>query len=352
VWEISLFPAHFKTDLLMTFLWPGFFFALLLVPFFIAGYGLFLRRRQQIVKNYGRLGVIQGEKGDRPGFQRHIPPLFFLIGLIILILALTRPQAAISLPRVEGTVILAFDVSGSMAADDFKPTRMEAAKNAALDFVEHQPVNVQIGVVAFSDSGFSVQKPTYDHDTILASIKRLSPQRGTSLAQGIYSSLNALTADANSTIPEHYSNLQPTPTTSPTPVPKGTYQPAVIVLLTDGENNENPDPMAAAQAAADRGVRINTIGIGNAAGTILHVNGITVHTSLDEATLQQIADTTDGVYYNASNEADLLKIYDDLTPQLVIKPENTEITAVFAGAGLLVFLVGAILSFLWLNRIP
>jgi len=126
----------------------------------------------------------------------------------------------------------------------------------------------------------------------------------------------------------------------------------VIVLLTDGENNENPDPMAAAQAAADRGVRINTIGIGSAAGTILHVNGITVHTSLDEASLQQIADTTDGVYYNASNEVDLLKIYDDLTPQLVIKPENTEITAVFAGAGLLVFLVGAILSFLWFNRIP
>jgi len=83
-----------------------------------------------------------------------------------------------------------------------------------MDFVEHQPVNIQIGVVAFSDSGFSVQKPTYDHDTILASIKRLTPQRGTSLAQGIYSSLNALTADANPMIPEHYSNLQPTPTTS------------------------------------------------------------------------------------------------------------------------------------------
>jgi Ca-activated chloride channel family protein len=277
--------------------------------------------------------------------------VFFLVGLIILIVALTRPEAEISLPRIEGTVILAFDVSGSMAANDFQPTRMEAAKKAAMDFVDHQPVNVQIGIVAFSDSGFSIQNPTYDRDVILTSIKRLSPQRGTSLAQGIYSSLNSLAADANQE-PLQFSDLQPTPAVTPTPVPKGTYQPAVIVLLTDGENNESPDPFAAAQAAADRGVRINTVGIGSPAGVILHVNGITVHTQLDEATLQQIADMTDGVYYNAANEQDLNKIYNNLTPQLVVKPEKTEMTAVFAGAGLLVFLVGATLSFLWFSRLP
>ena len=265
--------------------------------------------------------------------------------------ALARPQADLSLPRVEGTVILAFDVSGSMAASDFKPTRMEAAKNAAMDFVDHQPVNVQIGVVAFSDSGFSIQKPTYDRDTILSSIKRLSPQRGTSLAQGIYSSLKVIATEPTPP-PEHYSDLTPTPSFTPTPMPKGIYQPAVIVLLTDGENNENPDPFAAAQSAADRGVRINTIGIGSADGTILHVNGVTVHTRLDEATLKQISEITNGVYYNADNETDLNKIYNNLTPQLVIKPEKTEVTAVFAGAGLLVFLVGAVFSSLWLSRLP
>ena len=124
--------------------------------------------------------------------RRHIPPALFLAGLTILIVALARPQTVVSLPRVEGTVILAFDVSGSMAADDMKPTRMEAAKAAARDFVQRQPPSVQIGVVAFSDNGFSVQVPTNDQDAILAAINRLTPQRGTSLANGIRASLNAI----------------------------------------------------------------------------------------------------------------------------------------------------------------
>ena len=338
-------------ETIMSFLWPGMFYNLLVIPVLIGVYILFQRRRERISQNLGNMGVVQEKKGERPGFQRHIPPLLFLIGVAILITALTRPQAEISLPRVEGTVILAFDVSGSMAADDFKPSRMEAAKKAATDFVDKQPNNVQIGVVAFSDGGFAIQKPTYDRDAILGSIHRLSPTRGTSIGQGLYSALKVLTFEP-APLPEHYSNLTPTPPVPPTPMPKGTYQPAVIVLLTDGENNESPDPLAAAQAAADQGVRINTIGVGSASGTILHVNGITVDTRLDETMLKQISEKTDGVYYNAENEVKLQKIYDNLTPQLVVKPEKTEITAVFVGAGLLVLLVGAVLSFLWLSRLP
>jgi len=324
---------------------------LLLVPLFVVGYLLMQRRRRRITASYGSLGVVRGPSGKAPGVSRHIPPTLFLAGLTILTLTLARPQAVVSLPRVEGTVILAFDVSGSMAATDFKPTRMEAAKVAAQDFIQHQPPGVVIGVVAFSDSGFAVQPPTNDRDALLAAIKRLSPQHGTSLARGIEGSLNTIAAN-NSDGPLTYSNISPTLQPTPTAVPKGTYTSAAIVLLSDGENNEAPDPLAEAQIAADRGVRVYTVGIGSAAGTNVHVNGFTVHTALDEGTLQQIAKITGGTYYNAQNEQDLLKIYDNLSSSLIIKPEKTEITSLFAGASILVLLIGGVLSLTWFSRLP
>jgi len=229
---------------------------------------------------------------------------------------------------------------------------MEAAKAAVRDFVQRQPLTVQIGVVAFSDSGFSVQVPTNDQAAILAAIDRLSPTRGTSLANGILISLNTIAAaDAGQTT-RYYSNVTPTPSPTPTPVPKGTYTSAVIVLVTDGENTVSPDPIDAAQTAADRGVRVNTVGIGSAAGTTLHINGFTVRTQLDEAMLQQISQLTDGTYYNAENEQDLHTIYDNLNPQLIIKPEKTEVTSILAGAGLLVLLIGGAFSLRWFSRLP
>jgi Ca-activated chloride channel family protein len=334
----------------MTFIWPTMLlFTILMVPLLIALYLILQRRRRRFAAKYGGLGLASA--GSEIGKRRHIPPILFLIGLSILMIALARPQTEVSLPRIEGTVILAFDVSGSMAADDMQPTRMEAAKVAARDFVQHQPASVQIGIVAFSDSGFSVQPPTNDQDAILAAINRLTPQRGTSLANGILVSLNTI-ATSGQPNTNFYSSLTPEPTPTPTAVPQGTYTSAVIVLLTDGENNENPDPLAVAQTAAKNGVRIYTVGIGSAAGTILHVNGFTVHTQLDEATLQQIAQITGATYYNAQSKEELLKIYDNLDPQLVIKPEKTEVTSIFAGASVLVLLVGGLFSLLWFSRLP
>jgi Ca-activated chloride channel family protein len=295
---------------------------------------------------------MQEASGRRVGSRRHIPPLFFLIGLTLLLLALARPQTVVNLPRVEGNIILAFDVSGSMAADDLKPTRMEAAKTAALEFIKHQPPSVLIGVIAFSDSGFMVQAPTTDQEAIVATINRLTPERGTSLGNGILASLNTLAAAEAEEAPRLYTNLTPAPTASPTPVPEGVYTPAVIILLTDGENNETPDPLEAAQVAVDRGVRIYTIGIGSAAGTTLTVEGFTVHTQLDEALLQQISQLTDGVYYNAENEEELREIYENIEPQLVIKAEEMEVTSLFAGASILVLLIGGAFSLLWFSRLP
>jgi Ca-activated chloride channel family protein len=337
----------------MSFIWPIMLVTLLLVPLFVVLYTRLQRRRRRFAASFGSLGLVQSGTTQRkgPGARRHIPPVLFLVGLTILLIALARPQTVVSLPRVEGTVILTFDVSGSMAADDMKPTRMEAAKAAARDFVQRQPRSVQIGVVAFSDSGLAVQAPTNDQEAILSAINRLAPARGTSLGQGILASLNTIAAAAEQA-PHLYSNLTPTPMLTPVPVPKATDTPAVIVLLTDGENNENPNPLSAAQAAAERGVRIYTVGIGSAAGTTLHVEGFTVHTQLDEATLQQIAQMTEGAYYSAENQQDLQTIYDNLDLHLVIKPEKTEVTALFAGVGVFVLLIGGICSLLWFSRLP
>lgn len=335
----------------MSFIWPAMLVFLAAIPLSVVLYTRLQRRRQRLVARYGSLGFLQGALGRQLGKRRHIPPALFLAGLTILLVALARPQAAISLPRAEGTVILAFDVSGSMAAEDMKPTRMEAAKAVARDFVQRQPRSIQIGVVAFSESGLTVQPPTDEQESVLATINRLSPQRGTSLGQGILSALNTIALDAEPP-PNLYTNLTPGPVATPTPVPKGTHTSAVIVLLTDGENNVSPDPLAAAQAAADRGVRIYTIGIGSAAGTPLRVNGFNVYTRLDEQMLQGIAQLTDGAYYNAENQDELRTIYDNLDLQLVIKPEDTEVTSLFAGAGIVLLLIGGLCSFLWFSRLP
>lgn len=327
----------------MSFFWPSMLVFLILIPLLVGGYFLMQRRRQRAVEKFGSLGWAQA---DQPGMRmrRHIPALIFLLSLTILILSLARPKAPMSLPRVEGTVILVFDVSGSMAADDLNPTRMEAAKAAASEFVKRQPPGVQVGVVAFSDGGLTVQVPTNDQEAILKAISRLAPQRGTSLAGGIFAALD-LVSGAGGEAP-----LTPVP--SPTPMPPGQYSPAVIVLLTDGENNMNPDPLEAAQAAADLGVRIHSIGIGSASGATLTINDFIVHTSLDEQTLKGISTLTDGTYFNAQSEADFQKIYESIEPQLVIKTEDMEVTSIFAGAAMLLLLAGGLFSMLWFNRIP
>lgn len=328
-------------------------FSLVLIPLFVGIYILMQRRRRRLSANFSSLGFTLGAKGNQPGWRRHLPVALFMIGLTILLVALARPQAVVALPKQEGTIILAFDVSGSMAADDMKPTRMEAAKAAARDFVKHQPLFVQTGVVAFSDNGLSVQVPTNDPSAVLAAINRLVPQNGTSVAQGILASLNAIAVESNGEPPsEIYSNLLLTPTPTPTPVPQGTYTPAVIILLSDGENNENPDPLTAAQTAANRGVRIYTVGIGSPTGTTVHINGFSLHTQLNENTLKQISQITGGTYYNAQNTQDLIKIYDHLDTQLMNKPEKTELTSLFAGTSIFLMLIGGLFSLLWFSRLP
>ncbi len=336
----------------MTFQWPLMLWLLLLLPV-AAGLYLWLQRRRQVARPAAFGVTMEAGRSAGRGLRRALPPVLFLVALAFLITALSRPQAVVTQPTLNGTVILAFDESGSMAANDLKPSRMEAAKAAALKFVGEQPATVKIGVVAFSDNGFTIQVPTNDTVKVSNAIARLRPQKGTSLASGILTALNTI-AVASAPPPESrfYSNVTPQPTPSPTPMPAGKYSSAVIILLTDGENNESPDPLTAAQTAADQGVRINTVGVGSAAGADLNIEGFTIHSQLDEELLKQISQMTGGTYYNAASAEDLSNIYSHLAPQLVMQPQKMEVTSLLAGAGLLALLAGAVFSLAWLGRLP
>jgi Ca-activated chloride channel family protein len=326
----------------VTFTWPAMLYALLLMPPLA---WLYLRLRKARQQAPTQLMFTQAGPDPSAGPKaRWTSPILLAAGLIVLLVALARPQAVVTLPRIEGTAILAFDVSGSMAADDYEPTRLEAAKAAAQAFVQGQPSEVLIGVVAFSDGGFSIQEPTQDREAILGTINRLRPESGTSLANGILASLQVLVPGFN--------EESPTGETPPEPEPAFSPGSATIILLTDGENNLDPDPIEAARTAADLGVRIHTIGVGSAEGTLLEIEGFIVHTSLDEAGLQAIAEITGGTYFHAGDATDLEEIYSQIEPELIVKTEEMEVTALFAGLGALLLLGGGLVSLFENGRMP
>lgn len=338
----------------MSFLWAQMLWALLIVPVYILAYVLVQRRRQRYALRYASLTLVREAVGRGPGIRRHIPPILFLVGLAAMVLAMARPVATVMLPSQQGTVILTVDVSGSMRADDLKPNRIEAAKAAARSFVQNQPTNVRIGIVSFSNNASVVQAPTTDRTAVLAAIDRLAPQRSTAIGSGILTSLDAIFEQPGATpTPSSSDQLAaPQPAPTPAPVPRGTYAPAVVVLLSDGASNVGPQPLDAAKQAADRGVRVYTVGVGDPAGAILRAEGRSIRVRLDEDTLKRIAQETDGKYFRADSESNLDEIYKGLSTQLVFKEEQTEITAAFTGAAAVLMLAAGALSLLWFSRLP
>jgi Ca-activated chloride channel homolog len=347
----------------VSFIWPPVLGLLLAIPIGVAIYRRRDTRRATRAAAFGwgsasasasasGAGAARGSTRRHAAWLRRLPAALTLAGMTILVLSLARPQGVIGVPRFEGTVLLAFDVSGSMAATDVAPTRMEAAKAAALGFIEQAPASLRIGVVVFSDTGFSTQVPTYERAPVVAAIRRLEPERGTSLGRGILASLTAIDIAEHPPGVDYYTTGSPPPTPTPTPVPSGVHEPAIIVLLSDGENTEDPNPDDAVRAARDRGIRIDTVGIGTVAGTTLDVEGFKIHTGLDEAALQAIADSTDGTYYPATDQADLARIYDDVGSRLVVRTEPLELTPVFAIAGFALLVVGGVTSLRWFGRMP
>ena len=329
----------------MTFIWPWMLLSLLVLPLLAVWYGQLRRQRQQAVVRLGPLGVVQSQTGQAVGRRRHVPPLLFGLGVGTLLFGLARPEMPVSLPRVEGTVILAFDVSSSMLADDLQPTRLDAAKTAVRAFAENQPSTIQLGVVAFSNGGLVVQPPTNVAEDVVATVDRLSPAGGTSLGQGIFTALSAIAGK-----PLAIDEAALAEGTGTFELPD--YSSAVILLLTDGENSEAPDPLAVAQVAANAGVRIYPIGIGTAEGSVLEIDGFSVVTQLNEPLLEEIASVTNGRYYHATDAETLADIYQNVDLQLTVAGEKMEVTALLAAVGLLFFLLGGVLMLVWFGRIP
>lgn len=337
----------------MSFLWINMLWLLLLVPALVLIYILLQRRRQKYAVRYASLSLVKDALGRGPGVRRHIPPILFLAGLAVAIVALARPAATVVLPSQQGTVILTLDISGSMRADDMQPNRLEAAKAAAGAFVEKQPKNVRIGIVAFSTTSALVQAPTKDRDQVLSAINRLATQRGTAVGNGILTSLRAIFEESESESDMSLSLFDSfgEPESLPNAAEPGSYSNAVIVLLSDGQSNRGPDPLDMADRAAMLGVRIYTVGLGSPEGVIMSFWGRSIRVRLDEVALKGIARRTDGSYFKADNETDLRRIYETLSTKFVSQREQTEITAFFTAAAALIMFAGVLLSLLWFRRI-
>jgi Ca-activated chloride channel family protein len=348
----------------MKFLWPEALALLLLVPMVAAAYLWLLARRKRVAVRYANLPLVREAMGRGPGWRRHVPPSLFLLALTLLMLATARPTAVVTLPSQHRTVILAMDVSGSMRATDVQPNRLVAAQEAAKAFIADQPPFTRIGIVSFAGTAALVQPPTQNREDLLAAIDRFQLQRATAIGSAIVVSLAAIFPDAGIEVSQlvqggrdrrgaalEVPKKDETAKAPPKPVPPGSYESAVIILLTDGQRTTGPDPLDAAKMAADRGVRVFTVGIGTKEGEVIGFEGWSMRVRLDEETLTQVANVTQAEYFYAGSAPDLKKVYENLNSRLVLERRETEVSALFAGAGALVALLAAALSVLWFHRI-
>jgi len=339
----------------MTFLWPEMLWFMLALPLLVAAYIWILQRKKKLAVRYANLAMVREAMGASQRIRRHIPPAFFLLALAAMLLALARPQTTITLPTQHETVILAMDISGSMRATDVEPNRLVAAQNAAKQFVSEQPENVRVGVVAFAGTATVAQAPTRNREDVIAAIDRFQLQRATAIGSAIIVSLATIFPEAGIDVgammygQERKADKSDKPALKP--VPPGSYASAVIILLTDGQRTTGPDSIQAAKMAAERGVRIYTVGVGTPEGKIIGFEGWSMRVRLDEDTLKAVADITRGEYFYAGNAVDLKKVYQALNAKLVMERKKTEVTALFSGLAALLAVVSAALSLAWFHRI-
>ncbi len=329
----------------MTFATPEWLWALLVVPAAVALYVAARRRRARRTEELAAQGLVASSPGRRLGWRRNLPFTLFAAALSLLAVATARPMATVTTPRLESTVILAMDVSNSMGAKDVKPTRIGAAERAARDFVGDQPSSVKIGLVAFGPSAVIVQTPTFDHPTVLRAINDLSLGGGTSLATGILTSLDAL---AGKTLKVSDTELNEDNSNE---VNIGYFGGATIVLISDGEDTSQINPVTMARLASSAGVRIQTIGVGTVAGTTVQIGGFSVATALDPQTLENVAKVTNGTYHQVDDSAAVRAVSQTIDLHFTVVSEYIEISAIFAAAAMLLLAVGALLTVLWFGRV-
>lgn len=346
----------------MQLIWPGFLLLLLLVPLLVGLYALMLRRRRRFAVRYSSLSLVREALAGGPQWRRHLPFALFLVALTGLALALARPVAVVQVPSNQTAIILAIDVSRSMCATDITPNRLEAAKEAALEFVRRQPEGTRIGVVAFAGFAELVQLPTTDRAALESAVMSLVTARATAIGSAILESVAAIAAINPAVAPISEGRLGDPAAGAPATTE---FVPQIVVLLTDGVTTTGAPPLLAAQLAAERGIRVYTIGFGTAGETLPPLvcegqsfggqqfggqqfgGGGGFRRGIDEEALEEIAELTGGAYYAASSSDELQAVFAELPVTLVTRPESTEITALFVAAGALLAALAIGLSLLW-----
>jgi Ca-activated chloride channel family protein len=350
----------------MSFLSPEFLIGLAVVPALAAVYVWFLRRRRPAAVRYSSLALVHAAMPRSSRLRRHLPFVLFALGLAGLAIGLARPAAIVAVPSGQATVILAIDVSRSMCSTDIEPSRLEVAQAAAAAFIERQGSDRQIGIVAFAGFGEVVQAPTPDQEVLLDAVRTLTTGRRTAIGSAILESIDAI-AEVDPSVPRSITDA--TPGDPPPPRPRGAYVPHIIIVLTDGANNAGPEPVEAAQQAADRGVRVYTIGFGTEnpgnsfgrcrpnlvgnepfggfGGGGFGGGGGGFRRGIDEETLKEVAEVTDGEYYSAESAGELHAVFEALPTYLNLKHEIVEITVFFAAIGVLLAGLAILLAQTW-----
>jgi len=347
----------------ITVLWPRLLWLLALLPILALLYLRLAAGRRRSLAQLPGLWQTPAPQSKGAALRRTLPLILLLLGLIALLAAVSRPQAILTLPLAHKDIILAIDTSGSMRASDVTPDRLTAAKNAARVFIEKLPSRTRVGIVTVAGNATLIQSPTSNREDLMKAIERVQLQRGSALGSGIYVSLATLLPDAGLNVEQLIQGFPDFRTHWPGSgtdgsgkerklPPPGSNRSAAIVLLSDGENNSGPDPLAAANLAAEHGVRIHAVGIGSNEGIALTVGGWSMRVSLDEESLRKIAETTLGEYYTAGSAPDLRRIHEHLSARIAIgRVSNVEITAIFVVFGALLLAMSALCSMLWFNRV-
>ncbi len=356
----------------MNFQWPWILFLLVLIPLLILLYLWILRRRRRFAVRYSSLSLIREALPKRARWRQHLPFALFLLAIASLITAMARPEAEVEVPLSRTSIILAIDVSRSMCATDVLPNRLTVAQDAALAFIEDHADNTRIGIVAFAGFAELVVPPTNDKEQLQEAIRNFTTSIGTAIGSATLKSIDAI-AETNSDVASSARNLNPDGEERP-PTEDGLYQPDIIVVLTDGANSRGPLPLEAAEQAADRQVRVYTIGFGTTNPEQMVCTeqqlgsdafsggfggggggffggggggGFRRFLILDEPTLQGMADLTGGTYYRAENAEQLYDIFVNLPTEIILQRERFEISAIFSMLGALFVVTALGLSLLW-----
>ena len=344
----------------MFFQWPQYLWLMLALPLLPVAYVWLLRRRGKAALRYSSLGVVRAATAGRQ-WRRHVPPALLLLAFALLLAAAARPVASVPLPWARSTIMLAMDVSLSMRVNDVKPTRMEAAQDAAKLFLRDLPKKVEVGLVTFAGSTQVAQRATLDRAPLVAAIDGFQMQRGTAIGNAIVLCLAELFPDHGIDVGEMTfgskkparsldDKVKPAPKQIQ-PVAPGSYNSAAIILLSDGRRTTGIDTLEAAKMAADRGVRVYVVGLGTPNGDAYFPDGMSIYMQLDEPALREVARVTGGEYHHAGTADKLRSVYETLGSRLQVQTRETEVTALLALVAALLAVAAAGLSVAWFGRV-